>query len=598
MSTILSLYFLGVVSAVLLLVCSWPGRLLSAMGARLCCLSPCAASWSGAVVNRRKEGHGIFHRNNDVYEGSFLHDVKHGKGVMRWSDGASYDGDWQRDRPHGQGIWKAATATATAQQPTPAVAPASRSEDAPLPAPSPLSDSSAEPGSPASARATSYSGGWEGGEKSGAGVLMYSDGSIYTGTFVHDRQSGHGELVRKDGSCFIGEWKDGRYHGVGVLTRVNGDVLEGTFVRGLLEGDGTVRRYCGDEVTGSFQRGVLKGPGTIRRKVHRDDADTTRPIRKHTIPSPRSRSALSVATSRSYGDQRSERDCVDGDAEDVSYSLYTGEVSADFEMSGWGTTAFFPSGDRVWAQYLNGCGLGRDAQVGERMYCVYTYANGDVWDGDMRGWRRHGSGELRCADGRLYSGDCVADRKEGQGTYEDADGLYSGGWANDQREGEGVMEYRDGRRYEGAFSHDRRHGRGVLYYAQPSTASLSPAPSSPTAASPPAAPEDLFISQWRDDAPLSTSTSLRLAPLRLLQQRLFHLDEALAEVERESNVVDPARLCVLCGERERSVLLLECRHMALCEGCARGTPGSKDGGITACPLCHAPVTRVVTVHES
>ena len=574
------------------------------MGGRLCCLSPCASSWTGGYVNRRKQGQGIFHHNNgDVYEGQMELDLKQGKGTLRWSDGALYDGDWWQDTQHGQGVWKAPTSSsaAAASNASAAVTPATRREDAtPHACPHHSSDSfpssSSDPPSLTSIPLSSYSGGWVMGEKSGSGVLIYSDGSMYTGAFLHDRQSGQGELIRKDGSCYCGEWKDGRFHGAGVLTRVNGDVLEGRFVRGLLEGEGKVRRYCGDEVTGSFVKGVLERQGEIRRRVQREEGRGTR---KPTLPSPRSRSA-SMATSRSYEDFRAEREpgeCEEPEAAGVL--LYKGEVSADFEMQGWGTI-YFPSGDQVWAQWERGCGLGRDGQQDEQMYCVYTYANGDVWDGEMKGWHRDGSGELRYADGRLYTGDCVDDRKEGQGTYEDEAGLYSGGWSGDKREGEGVMEYRDGRRYEGSFAHDRKHGRGVLYFAQPrgSLPALHSAPSSPTSSATPPPPEDLFISLWRDDEPLSRSTSLRLAPLRLLQQRLFHLDEALTELERESEAVDPARLCVLCHHRQRSVLFLECRHLLCCETCARGTKGGTTPALTECPQCNHTITRIITVHES
>ena len=602
-STILSLYLL--VLFVSLCVVRWcPPRLVSAMGARLCCLSPCSSSWTGAYVHRRKQGHGTFHHNNgDVYEGDFEQDQKHGKGTLRWSDGAVYDGDWWQDKQHGQGVWKAATSStasgAAANSTSGAVAPATRREDASPHTPpraSPdasLSSSTSDPPSLSSIPLSSYSGEWVSGERSGSGVLIYSDGSMYTGSFLHDAQSGQGELIRKDGSCYCGEWRDGKFHGQGLLTKVNGDVLEGRFVRGLLEGQGKVRRYCGDELAGSFVKGVLKGQGELRRRVHREEGGA---VRKPTMPSPRSRSA-SVATSRSYEDFRGEREPGEvEEAEGEGWLLYKGEVSAAFEMQGWGTI-FFPSGDSVWAQWDGGCGLGRDGQRDERMYCVYTYANGDVWDGDMRGWRRDGTGELRYHDGRLYTGDAVDDRKHGHGTYEDDDGLYSGGWDTDEKHGDGVLEHRDGRRYEGAFSHDRRHGKGVLYFAQPRGAlppHLSPPPSSPTS-TPNPPPEDLFISEWRDDQPLHTSTSLRLAPLRLLQQRLFHLEEAMAELDRESEAVDPARLCLVCGERERSVLFLECRHLLVCDTCARGTKG---GALSECPYCHATVSRIITVHES
>ena len=259
---------------------------------------------------------------------------------------------------------------------------------------------------------------------------------------------------------------------------------------------------------------------------------------------------------------------------------------------------------------MNGCGVGRDGEVGERMWSRFVYGSGDVWEGEMRGWKRDGEGELRYSDGGLYIGSCCDDRREGRGSMEDEDGLYSGDWKDDCRHGEGVMEYRDGRRYEGQWSLGRKHGRGVVYFTQQQSGSTAPAsPSSPllpsssvTPGQPQPEPEDLFISDWQDDEPLAVSSNLRLAPLRLLQHRLFHLDEALRDVETDRTRVDPARLCVVCGVGLRQVMLLDCRHLVCCEACARGSRGGEDrrggGGIKSCPVCYAKVARLLTVHES
>ena len=559
------------------------------MGARLCCLSPCKDSWTGAYVNRRKHGAGIYHANNgDVYEGEYREDRRHGKGTQRWADGSCYDGEWADDRQHGHGTYKSAT------RDTPNPPPHSHADDA-------IDDSH----HPLDAHTASYTGQWRSGVKSGQGTLVYTDGSVYTGQFTADMPSGHGELARKDGSCFVGQWRDGRWDGQGVWTRVNGDVIEGRFVRGRVEGSGRMVKYCGDEVIGEFVHGVMRGQAEIRKRLQREegDGDERQRLRqrKPTIPSPMSNSPLSLPSPHSSTHSRSSVD-PSGEEDDVSYApllLYKGEV-LDGDMHGWGTL-YWDNGDSCHAQYRRGCGLTRQGDVGERVYCLYTYggSGGHVWEGDMRGRRRDGEGVMRWKDGRMYSGRYVDDRREGAGTYEDEMGVYSGEWKEDRKDGEGVMEWRDGRRYEGHFVSGEKHGSGVVYYA-PLLPHATPTGDEETAVAA-EEEEDMFSSEFSHDEPLAATHNLRLAPLRLLQHRLFHLQAALQQLQHEQQQVDPASLCVLCHERRRSILLLDCRHLAVCEACAAGTDDGGDtkrGGLRACPVCQHSVTRRVNVHES
>ena len=165
------------------------------------------------------------------------------------------------------------------------------------------------------------------------------------------------------------------------------------------------------------------------------------------------------------------------------------------------------------------------------------------------------------------------------------------------------MEWRDGRRYEGEWMNGEKHGSGVVYYAP-----LPPhvTPTGDEQAAEEQEEEDMFVSAFSHDQPLAATHNLRLAPLRLLQHRIFHLKAALTQLQTEQQAVDPASLCILCHERRRCILLLECRHMAVCEVCAAGTDdgkgggsgGVKGGGLRACPVCQQRVVRRVTVHES
>jgi len=50
------------------------------------------------------------------------------------------------------------------------------------------------------------------------------------------------------------------------------------------------------------------------------------------------------------------------------------------------------------------------------------------------------------------------------------------------------------------------------------------------------------------------------------------------------------RLCVVCQEFEKSVVLLPCRHMCLCEGC------SNNAQVQFCPLCRRPIAHRISVY--
>jgi len=49
------------------------------------------------------------------------------------------------------------------------------------------------------------------------------------------------------------------------------------------------------------------------------------------------------------------------------------------------------------------------------------------------------------------------------------------------------------------------------------------------------------------------------------------------------------RLCVICQEREKSVVLLPCRHLCLCETC------SSHDDLGQCPLCRRPIAHRISV---
>jgi hypothetical protein len=36
-----------------------------------------------------------------MYEGAYLDEMRHGRGVLTWEDGTKYDGEWKEGKRHG-----------------------------------------------------------------------------------------------------------------------------------------------------------------------------------------------------------------------------------------------------------------------------------------------------------------------------------------------------------------------------------------------------------------------------------------------------------------------------------------------------------------
>ena len=62
----------------------------------------------------------------------------------------------------------------------------------------------------------------------------------------------------------------------------------------------------------------------------------------------------------------------------------------------------------------------------------------------------------------------------------------------------------------------------------------------------------------------------------------------IAEKARIDNM-DDRRLCVICCEKEKSIVLLPCRHMCLCEDC------SEHDDLLQCPLCRRQIAHKFSV---
>ncbi|KJS28859.1 MAG: hypothetical protein VR64_22335 [Desulfatitalea sp. BRH_c12] len=137
------------------------------------------------------------------YEGDYKMGVRDGKGIYKWVDGRVYDGDWQNDGMSGKGIVK-------------------------------LPDGSY------------YDGEWKNSWPNGHGIGVYpSAGLTFEGEFKDGKREGKGTTKWRNGQTYEGEAKGGLMHGKGILKYANGHVYEGEFSNDKINGYGTLKDASG-----------------------------------------------------------------------------------------------------------------------------------------------------------------------------------------------------------------------------------------------------------------------------------------------------------------------------------------------------------------
>merc|ERR1711988_468176 len=106
-----------------------------------------------------------------------------------------------------------------------------------------------------------------------------------------------------------------------------------------------------------------------------------------------------------------------------------------------------------------------------------TYANGNVYEGQMKDGEQHGKGKmvynaddlnhsekhLNHRKGEVYEGDWKNDNRDGKGIYKWADGdVYVGAYKDDKKHGNGTYTWANGNVYDGDWKDDKMHGKGTF----------------------------------------------------------------------------------------------------------------------------------------
>lgn len=252
----------------------------------------------------------------------------------------------------------------------------------------------------------------------------YAKAGAYTCTarFVRNSPTGAATVLYADGGSYKGNLKSGSFDGWGRREYSNGFVYEGEWTAGKRAGKGTFtdKTKPGYFFTGLLQNEYPNGPG---KQV--------------------------LATSP---------DTLEG-------SFVGGYKNGIFSVHRKG-------GALAWRFYKNDSvvydGL---AQISKDFYCLsgncaagkgkLIDADGNLYEGEMKGGKLTGTGTKTWANGTVYTGPFANNVPDGQGrmVFEDKT-VYEGGFRNGQKEGLGKMTWANGSYYEGNWTADKMNGKG------------------------------------------------------------------------------------------------------------------------------------------
>ncbi|CDO97548.1 unnamed protein product [Coffea canephora] len=178
-----------------------------------------------------------------VYAGNFKGLLPHGKGKYTWSDGTTYEGDWEEGKMTGKGrISWASGATYEGDF-----------------SGNYLHGFGTFTGSDGSL----YTGGWRMNSQHGIGRKQYQNSDVYDGCWKEGKREGSGRYAWSNSNMYIGSWKNGKMSGRGVMKWLNGDLFDGFWSNGLRHGTGCYRFADGGYYFGTWTKGFKDGQGTF-----------------------------------------------------------------------------------------------------------------------------------------------------------------------------------------------------------------------------------------------------------------------------------------------------------------------------------------------
>ncbi|KAM9305608.1 alsin [Gastrophryne carolinensis] len=166
-----------------------------------------------------------------TYDGRWLAGKPHGRGVLTWPDGRTYNGEFRNGLEDGYGEYI-------------------------------IPNKSLK-------KTDRYLGHWKDGKMCGQGKFWYANGEIYEGCFQDNNRHGHGllrsgKLTSSSPSMFIGHWVMDKKTGYGVFDDITrGEKYMGMWQDDLRQGNGLVVTQFGLYYEGAFSLNKMMGSGVL-----------------------------------------------------------------------------------------------------------------------------------------------------------------------------------------------------------------------------------------------------------------------------------------------------------------------------------------------
>ncbi len=158
------------------------------------------------------------YQDGSRYEGEWQDEKRHGQGVWTRPDGTAYAGEWKNDKPDGQG---------TLTRPD----------------------------------GIKYTGGWQDGKRSGHGIWSHPGGASYSGDWLEGKKHGHGTDISSDGTKYVGSFNAGHREAIGSIVYADGTSYEGEWRRNKRDGRGISIFHDGTKYSGDWRDDKPAGRG-------------------------------------------------------------------------------------------------------------------------------------------------------------------------------------------------------------------------------------------------------------------------------------------------------------------------------------------------
>ena len=462
--------------------------------------------YQGEWLNGKPSGFGTYTwKDGSHYAGQFLCGELHGTGTKTWSSGKIYAGEWSHNTFEGSGELKFADGSRYVG--------------------SFMRGSFSGMGRREWTNGDIYTGNWKNGKHHGSGRLETAEGRcVYIGEWASGLMHGKGVAIWESEEDMSISEKDENAESMTLKIPIGIRVMyEGQWSRGLRHGDGTLRT-----LPPAVPRASDESPSCKDGKASKD-------VNIGEVDNLKSMTPLGVVVSGTFsrgqllenkpvkllypdgtryeGYIANKTSCFDSHAAvlgafssglkvphgpgkmiwcDVLNSSFEGEfvlgeprgrgafINSQGELRGCFGDGGLVSGPgfRIW----RGAGPTEEGMDGLLQGILFQHHNeGEEmrYTGDLQDNMMHGSGRLEWPDGRVYEGNFVANRIEGQGIMrwterhrapnmsskvkisEDSNqNVYKGSFVSGQFHGKGELCFATGEKYQGSFANGRFHGHG------------------------------------------------------------------------------------------------------------------------------------------